>query len=361
MKNRLLSIDVLRGMTLIFMIIVNTPGSWDYVYAPLLHADWNGLTPTDYIFPNFLFIVGVSIVLSLNNRINELNRNQVLKKIIWRAFKIYLVGVFLWVFPDFDLTSIRWVGVLQRISFVFLFCGLIYLFIDKKLFIYISFITLILYWFIMLYIPVPGIGTPDLTSPELNLAHYIDSKFLPGVMWQDTWDPEGILTTIPSIITGVFGLVAGSILVSNTDIKDKIIKLFSLGLLLVFVGDFFSWSFPVNKNLWSTSYTFLMAGMSFMLVAAFTYLIDVNGYKKFKMSQVFGTNSIFTYVLSGTLTSIFYSDRFIGVELNSVFVDTLIGIGIFPKLASLLYAIIFVLIIYVPANYLFKKKIFIKL
>ena len=361
MKNRLLSIDVLRGMTLIFMIIVNTPGSWDYVYAPLLHADWNGLTPTDYIFPNFLFIVGVSIVLSLNNRINELNRNQVLKKIIWRAFKIYLVGVFLWVFPDFDLTSIRWVGVLQRISFVFLFCGLIYLFIDKKLFIYISFITLILYWFIMLYIPVPGIGTPDLTSPELNLAHYIDSKFLPGVMWQDTWDPEGILTTIPSIITGVFGLVAGSILVSNTDIKDKIIKLFSFGLLLVFVGDFFSWSFPVNKNLWSTSYTFLMAGMSFMLVAAFTYLIDVNGYKKFKMSQVFGTNSIFTYVLSGTLTSIFYSDRFIGVELNSVFVDTLIGIGIFPKLTSLLYAIIFVLIIYVPANYLFKKKIFIKL
>ena len=361
MKNRLLSIDVLRGMTLIFMIIVNTPGSWDYVYAPLLHADWNGLTPTDYIFPNFLFIVGVSIVLSLNNRINELNRNQVLKKIIWRAFKIYLVGVFLWVFPDFDLTSIRWVGVLQRISFVFLFCGLIYLFIDKKLFIYISFITLILYWFIMLYIPVPGIGTPDLISPELNLAHYIDSKFLPGVMWQDTWDPEGILTTIPSIITGVFGLVAGSILVSNTDIKDKIIKLFSFGLLLVFVGDFFSWSFPVNKNLWSTSYTFLMAGMSFMLVAAFTYLIDVNGYKNFKMSQVFGTNSIFTYVLSGTLTSIFYSDRFIGVELNSVFVDTLIGIGIFPKLASLLYAIIFVLIIYVPANYLFKKKIFIKL
>ena len=361
MQNRLLSIDVLRGMTLIFMIIVNTPGSWDYVYAPLLHADWNGLTPTDYIFPNFLFIVGVSIVLSLNNKINELNRIQLLKKIIWRAFKIYLVGVFLWVFPDFDFTNIRWVGVLQRISFVFLFCGLIYLFIDKKLFIYISLITLILYWFIMLYIPVPGIGSPDLSSPELNIAHYIDSKFLPGVMWQDTWDPEGILTTIPSIITGVFGLIAGSILVSNNDIKDKIIKLFSLGLILVFVGDFFSWSFPVNKNLWSTSYTFLMAGMSFMLVAAFTYLIDVSGYKKFKMSQVFGTNSIFTYVLSGTLTSIFYSDRFIGVELNSIFVETLISIGISPKLTSLIYAIIFVLIIYIPATYLFKKKIFIKL
>ena len=107
MNKRLLSIDVLRGMTLIFMIIVNTPGSWSHVYAPLLHADWNGLTPTDYIFPNFLFIVGVSIVLSLNNRKSDFNKNQVMKKIIWRALKIYLVGVFLWVFPDFDFENIE--------------------------------------------------------------------------------------------------------------------------------------------------------------------------------------------------------------------------------------------------------------
>ena len=130
MNKRLLSIDVLRGMTLIFMIIVNTPGSWNHVYAPLLHADWNGLTPTDYIFPNFLFIVGVSIVLSLNNIKSDLSKNQVMKKIIWRAFKIYLVGLFLGVFPDFDFDNIRWTGVLQRISFVFLFSGFIYLFIE---------------------------------------------------------------------------------------------------------------------------------------------------------------------------------------------------------------------------------------
>ncbi|MDG1337636.1 MAG: hypothetical protein P8P23_02240, partial [Flavobacteriaceae bacterium] len=255
----------------------------------------------------------------------------------------------------------RWTGVLQRISFVFLFCGIIYLFINKKYFMYISFITLIAYWFVMIYIPVPGIGLPDLSVPELNLAHYIDNNYLPGVMWQGTWDPEGILTTIPSIITGVFGLIAGSILVSNKDIKDKLLKLFYIGLILVFVGDFFSWSFPVNKNLWSTSYTFLMAGMSFMLTAAFTYLIDVNGFKKFKMSQVFGTNSIFTYVLAGILGSIFYSDFILGIELNTIFVDSLINIGIYPKIASLLYAVIYVLIIYVPASYLFKKKIFIKL
>ena len=361
MNGRLLSIDVLRGMTLIFMIIVNQPGSWDSVFAPLLHAQWNGLTPTDYIFPNFLFIVGVSIVLSLNNRKNELSKNKALKKIIWRAFKIYIVGLFLWIFPSFDLGNIRWTGVLQRISFVFMFCGIIYLFVNKKYFMYLSFITLIAYWFIMVYIPIPGIGQPDLSVPELNLAHYIDKNYLPGVMWQGTWDPEGILTTIPSIITGVFGLIAGSILVSNSNIKDKLIKLFCIGLILVFVGDFFSWSFPVNKNLWSTSYAFLMGGMSFMLTAGFIYLIDVSGYKKFKMSQVFGTNSIFTYVLAGILSSIFYSDIILGIEINTVFVDSLVEIGFYPKLASLLYALVYVVIIYIPAHYLFKKKIFIKL
>ena len=236
MRGRLLSIDVLRGITLIFMIIVNQPGSWENVFEPLLHADWNGLTPTDYIFPNFLFIVGVSIVLSLNNKQVSLNRNKTIKKIIWRAFKIYLVGLFLWVFPSFDFDNIRWTGVLQRISFVFLFSAMIYIFIDKRYLMYLSFITLFFYWFIMLYIPIPGIGQPDLSVPEINMAHYIDKNYLPGVMWQGTWDPEGILTTIPSIITGVFGLIAGTILTSSIDIKDKLLKLFYTGLILVFVG-----------------------------------------------------------------------------------------------------------------------------
>lgn len=235
------------------------------------------------------------------------------------------------------------------------------MFIEKKYFMYLSVVTLIVYWFVMLYIPIPGIGQPDLSVPELNMAHYIDKNYLPGVMWQVTWDPEGIITTIPSIITGVFGLIAGTILIGSSGIKDKLLKLFYIGLILVFVGDLFSWSFPVNKNLWSTSYTFLMGGMSFMLTAAFTYLIDVNGYKKFKMSQVFGTNSIFTYVLAGVLGSIFYSDYIIGVQLNSIFVNTLVDSGIYPKVASLLYAMLYVIIIYIPAYYLFKKKIFIKL
>ena len=155
MKGRLLSIDVLRGLTIIFMIIVNQPGSWDHVYSPLLHAEWNGLTPTDYIFPMFLFIVGVSIVLSMSKRLDSSNRSSIIKKVIWRAVKIYLVGLFLWVWPDFDFNSVRWTGVLQRISVVFLFCGLIYLFFKQKQQVYIEAIILILYWIIMVFASVP--------------------------------------------------------------------------------------------------------------------------------------------------------------------------------------------------------------
>ena len=121
------------------------------------------------------------------------------------------------------------------------------MFIEKKYFMYLSFITLIVYWFIMLYLPIPGIGQSDLSVPELNMAHYIDKNYLPGVMWQGTWDPEGILTTIPSIVTGVFGLIAGTILTSSMDIKDKLLKLFYIGLILVFVGDFLVGPFQLIK------------------------------------------------------------------------------------------------------------------
>ena len=134
-SQRLLSLDLLRGVTIIFMIIVNDPGSWDHVYAPLLHAEWNGITPTDYIFPTFLFVLGTSIVLSISKQQEKgIENNRILKKVIWRAAKIYLVGLFLWIFPSFEFDNIRWTGVLQRISFVFLFCGMIYMFIEKKYF-----------------------------------------------------------------------------------------------------------------------------------------------------------------------------------------------------------------------------------
>ena len=374
-NQRLHSLDILRGLTIIFMIIVNTPGSWNHVYAPLLHAEWNGITPTDYIFPTFLFIVGVSIVLSFTKQI-EMGKSQseMTKKVLIRALKIYGVGIILWLWPGFNdcllngscldlsIDSIRWVGVLHRISFVFLACALLFLFTSRKMQIYIGIILLLFYWIIMVYVPVPGIGFPDLSIPEKNWAHYIDSLLLPGKLWEDTWDPEGILSTLPSVSTGIMGMLAGYILLKKEELVKKINQIFFLGFLLLFLGDLLQWFFPLNKNLWSSSFSLLMGGISSIALAASLYVFDFKQtHYKFQFAHAFGVNSILAYSLSSLLTVIFYSSKWWGISLNVEFMGLWENSSLPLKLGSLIYALFYVLIIWVPTYYLFKKKIFIKL
>ena len=371
-SERLISVDILRGLTIIFMIIVNDPGSWSHVYAPLLHAEWNGITPTDYIFPTFLFIVGVSIVLSLSKKKDGgLAKNILLKKIIWRSIKIYLVGLFLWLWPDFDFENIRWAGVLQRISFVYLFCALIFLYLNLRSQIIFLFLILVFYTIIMCFIPVPGIGYPDLSVPEKNWAHYIDTLLLPGVMWEDTWDPEGILTTLPSIGTGILGLIGGYILTSKSDLIKKMLHLSLFGFVLFFLGDISQYIFPLNKNLWSTSFTLLVGGISSLSLCFCLYICDyLNLGDRFKFAQSFGVNSIFSYMMAGMLTFLFYDNKIVifqntlfdwGIGLNQLFINVFSEIGLPLKLLSFLFAVFYVIIVWIPTSYLFKRKIFIKL
>ena len=371
-SERLISVDILRGLTIIFMIIVNDPGSWSHVYAPLLHAEWNGITPTDYIFPTFLFIVGVSIVLSLSKKKDGgLAKNILLKKIIWRSIKIYLVGLFLWLWPDFDFENIRWAGVLQRISFVYLFCALIFLYLNLRSQIIFLFLILVFYTIIMCFIPVPGIGYPDLSVPEKNWAHYIDTLLLPGVMWEDTWDPEGILTTLPSIGTGILGLIGGYILTSKSDLIKKMLHLSLFGFVLFILGDISQYVFPLNKNLWSTSFTLLVGGISSLSLCFCLYICDyLNLGERFKFAQSFGVNSIFSYMMAGMLTFLFYDNKIVifqntlfdwGIGLNQLFINVFSEIGLPLKLLSFLFAVFYVIIVWIPTSYLFKRKIFIKL
>ena len=203
-SKRLISLDALRGFTIAAMVIVNDPGTWQHIYWPLRHAEWNGCTITDLIFPFFLFIVGVSIALAYSKRVEgNVPKKSLYRKIIIRAINIYLLGLFLWLWPEFDFSSIRWVGVLQRISFVFLVCAILFLNTNWKQQIKIGAAILVLYYIIIAYIPVPGIGKPDLSIPEGNWANYLDTLILPGVMYQKTWDPEGLLSTFPAIVSGI--------------------------------------------------------------------------------------------------------------------------------------------------------------
>ena len=363
LNTRLLSLDILRGLTIISMIIVNDPGSWDHVYAPLLHAYWNGLTPTDYVFPTFIFIVGVSIVLSLTKQSERgLDRNQLVKKVLWRSLKIYLVGVFLWLWPSFNFSSIRWVGVLPRIALVFMICAFLFLYTKRKVQVIIASVILVLYWLVMKYLPLPTIGMPDLSEPGKNWANYIDQLYLPGFLWKKTWDPEGILSSFPAVASGLLGMMAGFILVSKADLKDKLLKLFLMAGTLLVLGDVFQYLMPINKSLWSSSFVLMTGGISCLLLALFVYWVDIKGHvTRFKMARVFGTNAIFAYTLAGIFYTFFYSKKLWGISLSATFVEQAINIGVAPKLASFVYALLYVLIIWIPTHQLYKRKIFIKL
>ena len=360
-KKRLQSLDVLRGLTIILMIIVNSPGSWSHVYPPLLHADWNGLTPTDLVFPSFLFILGISTVLSLEKRIIVDSKQKLFKKIFGRAIKIYLVGLLLWVWPEFDFSNIRYAGVLQRISVVYLICATIFIFTKKSNQLFLGVLLLTIYTVIMVFIPVPEIGKPDLSEPMMNWANYIDSQLLPGILWQKTWDPEGILSTMGAISSGLFGMSAAGILTEYKESKS-LDQLMIYGFILGFSGFIVHYIFPFNKSLWSSSFTLITAGISAMLLGTCIYYIDQKKIKKgLKIPLAFGVNPIVAYALSSILVSFFYSDFFLPIAINDMFMNTFINLGFPAKFVSLIYALLYGFIIYIPTYLLFKNKLYIKL
>lgn len=359
---RLISLDALRGFTIAAMIIVNDPGSWSHVYDPLLHADWNGITPTDYIFPFFLFIVGVSISLAYQKRLDQgADKGPLVKKILIRSAKIFGLGLFLWLWPDFDFSGIRWAGVLQRIALVFLPCALLYLYMDWRTQLKIGVGILLAYWILMAYVPVPGIGMPDLSVPEKNWAHYLDSVLLPGTLWQETWDPEGILSTFPSIATGISGMLIGQLVLRLEGDYKKVGWIMFAGFAMFIIGNTWNWFFPINKNIWTSSFVLNTSGMAALCFGAAVLIVDMLGYQKWTtLGRVFGANAITAYVLAGMLTTVFYGSLFGIPALNSLYMDALTGIGLPAKLASLTYAVIYMMIIYIPAYILYKKRIFIK-
>jgi predicted acyltransferase len=362
LTDRLISLDAMRGFTIAGMVIVNDPGSWSDVYAPLLHAEWNGITPTDYIFPFFLFIVGVSIALAYDKRLKaQVSKSDLVKKILWRSVKIYLLGLFLWLWPEFDFGNIRWTGVLQRISVVFFVCGLLYIYTDWKQHLRIAIGVLVGYWILMAYVPVPGIGAPDLSMPEKNWANYVDTLLLPGVMWQKTWDPEGILSTLPSIVTGICGMLIGRIILDISDPYRKLTWIFFWGFVLMTTGGVWDWFFPINKNLWTSSYTVYTAGLASLTLGAMILVVDLLGYHRWtSLGRIYGANAITAYVLAGMLTLVFYGIKFGNQSLNVLWVESLPALGVSRKFASFSYAVLYMLIVFIPVYILYRKKIFIK-
>ncbi len=366
LSGRLVSLDAFRGITIALMIMVNDPGSWKYVYAPLEHAEWNGITPTDLVFPFFLYIVGVSIALAYTKRKKMgVPKKDMYKKIFYRSLKIFALGIFLSAlsplmhgFQGFHLSDLRVMGVLQRIAVVFFVSALLFLNTGWKTQAKIGAVILVLYYIVMVFVPVPGAGIPLLEpGPEGNIAHWIDSFITPGRLYRGTWDPEGPFSTLPSIVTGISGMLAGTLIVSDKPQDRKIIWLFFLGFIAFVIGGIWDWSFPINKRLWTSSYVMYTAGAASMTLASSLFFVDVLGYKKWtKMAIVFGANAITVYVLSGVFIRIFLFTGWRTVIFNSF-----VSAGLEPKLASFVFAILFTLLCYLPVYWMYRKKIFIKL
>ena len=299
---RLLSLDAFRGLTIAGMILVNNPGSWEHIYPPLEHAEWNGWTPTDLIFPFFVFIVGVAMTFSIGRRMEAGDGKAALwRKILLRSLVIILIGLLLNGFPSYDLTSLRYAGVLQRIGLVYLVAGTVYLASPLVAQYWITGILLLGYWAVMVLVAVPGYGAGVL-APEGNLAQYLDNLVLHGHMWMPTRDPEGMLSTIPAVASCLLGTFAGRLRRSALPPTEKALRMFLWGNLGLLVGLVFDHWFPINKNLWTSSYVVLTAGLALQVLGVCYWLIDIRGHRRWAWPFfVFGANPLTVFVLSGVL------------------------------------------------------------
>jgi predicted acyltransferase len=368
-NDRLLSLDVFRGATIAAMILVNNPVDWDYAYSELRHATWNGWTFTDMIFPFFLFIIGVSLTFSLKRR-KELGDEdaKLLLRIFRRTVVLFALGVLLTNFPRFDLSHIRIPGVLQRIALCYLFAALIFLKSSPRGQVVWTIGLLALYWVMLYFIPVPGIGAGVL-EPGKSLPTYIDSILLRNHLWSNyvPWDPEGIGSTIPAIASTLFGVLTGNWLRFEHPMESKTVRMLVAGLVLLAFGRILGIWLPINKGLWTSSYSIFMAGWALVCFAILYWLVDVKGYERWSRPfAIYGKNALAAYVLSVALDGLLTTLRLSGPAGRSVRLKFYVFDHFYAKIAgpkwdSLLYAISFVLVIFAFVWVMHKKRWFLKI
>ncbi len=396
---RVLSIDVLRGLTIALMILVNDPGDWGHVYSQLDHAPWNGFTLTDFVFPSFLFLVGASIVFSLQSRIARGNCRWTLAGHIFRrAAVLFAIKMFLTAFPHFRWTHLRIFGVLTRIALCYLAAGLICLAVwntRRRIQILLAIVVALLagYWALMRFVPVPGFGVPThampILDPDRNLAAWLDravnaftQRWLhTGLLYNHTRDPEGLLSTHPAIATTLLGAVTGIFLVSDKLSRGaKALLFLRYGVLFAALGLAWNRTFPINKNLWTSSYVLFSAGLSLLLLALFYWLIDIRRANERRAGKallwpwlVFGSNAITAFALSNFIVELMLWIKVpAGALVNAANPSARISAWFWSyrhlfarhastNVTSLLFAVAFTVLCFIPNWLLWRKKMFLKI
>jgi predicted acyltransferase len=379
---RLLSLDVLRGITIAFMIMVNNnggPGSWGFMN----HAQWNGLTPTDLVFPTFVFVVGASIAYAFDARLARgATRAQLARHTARRAATLFLLGVVVNGFPTFELAHLRFYGVLQRIALCYLLVGLFYLW-DRRVWTKVAALVaaLVGYWALLRWVPVPGAGMPGWDIPfmdqSLNLVSWIDRHVMPHHLYLD-WpgpgvldshnlrDPEGLLSTLPALGTTLLGLLTGLWLRARKPLATKALGLAAGALTCLAAGYLWSIWFALNKNLWTSSFVLVAAGWSLIVLTLAFWAADVRGWRKHWTWPwlVLGSNAITAYMFSELAPNLLGNIQFT-VDGRRTNVLAWVFVHVFahipdPGWAAFAYSVSILAFCFIPMWVLYRKKIFIK-
>ena len=375
--HRWLSIDVLRGLTIGFMIMVNNNGGGNDAFWAMKHTDWNGFTPTDLVFPTFLFLIGISTVFSTDARLAKgSTRKSLFLHTLRRAAILFLLGLLVNSFPLFHLHFLRIYGVLPRIALCYLLVALLYLTRPSwKTIAALAAAALLGYWALMRFVPVPGYGIPthnvQLLDHDGNLAAWLDRQiFPPSHLYEHTRDPEGLLSTLPSLATALFGMLTALWLRSTRSIAAKAKGIAFAGFTSLFLGGIWNVSFPINKKLWTSSYVLYAAGWSLLLLALAIWVVDIRGARKsdaesrrtFMPLLVFGTNAIAAYVFSELLPGLInlYHPIHLYPLTRRLYLHLLHVIPS-PPIASMVYCILFTAVCWLAIHQLYRRRIFLKI
>jgi predicted acyltransferase len=373
---RLLSLDFLRGLTIAFMILVNNNGDEVRAYWPLKHAAWNGFTPTDLVFPTFLFLVGISTVFSTASRLAQgATRQSLFLHVVRRSIILFLLGLVVNSFPFFHLNTMRFYGVLPRIAICYFVVASLYIISPGwrgKAALAVA--ALAGYWILMRFVPVPGYGVPGHDIPLLdrdaNLTAWLDRQiFSAPHLYEHTRDPEGLLSTIPALATALLGVLTGIWLRTQRQLTEKVRGVAVAGVTGLLLGGLWNFTFPINKKLWTSSYVLWAGGCSLLLLALCLAIVDLPEKKAGRQDRsgvlkpffIFGTNAIAAYVFSELLAAAIVSIHLqSGLNLQQFFYQSILRVVPDVPFASLLYSILFVVVCWLFVAALYRKKIFLK-
>ena len=385
---RLVSLDVFRGATIAAMILVNNPGTWSVIYPPLRHAPWHGWTVTDLVFPFFLFIVGVSIVLAFTKAMAKgAESSDLVRKTFVRSLIIFGLGLMLAGYPYFsfdpgqirlyilepsfglhkNLVEIRIMGVLQRIAICYFVASVMFIYLKPRTLVYSIAGILTAYWAMMMLIPVPGHGAGMIDEPHTNLIAWLDQLVFADVhiYRNGPYDPESLFSSLPAVGTTLLGVMAGIILMSGRDPVEKTARLLLWGFTIAAIGYVWAWFLPINKPLWTSSYALLTAGLAMQIFGICYWLIDVKGYQRFtRPFVVYGVNALTVFYMSGIIARSMNLIQ-ITTDEGTMSLQRVIFTHAFLPLASdinasLIYAVTWIVLWYFVLSYMYKKNIIVK-